>query len=87
MTNTILRHRGFPFVDTGEQWLGAQSDDLLQFIAHDSDDLIVRERSYVLGIHSSKETTQQSAIVRGTMREFIVYESCSEQSLAFTTRD
>ena len=41
MSDSILGHGGFPFVDAGEEWLGAQAKDLLEFVANDSDDLVV----------------------------------------------
>ena len=41
MSHAVLRHRRLPLVDAREERLGAQSENLLQFIAHDSDDLAV----------------------------------------------
>src|ERR1700730_9406888 len=43
MSNAVLRHGGFPFVDPGKEWLGAHADDLLQFVAYDSNNLVVSE--------------------------------------------
>jgi len=62
MPDRVLRHRGLPFVDPGEQGLGAQAENLLKFIAHDPNNLIVAQRPDTLRISSRKKTTQQSAI-------------------------
>src|ERR1700722_9459028 len=75
VSDAVLRHGRFPFVDTGEERLGAQAanlwtQDLLQFVAHDADDLIVAERPDLFRIPSGKKATQQGAVFRSTVREF-----------------
>src|SRR5208283_347083 len=83
VSNAVLGHGGLPFVDAGEDRLGAQAENLLQLGAHDSDDLVVGEWPDIFGISSSKKTTQQGAIVGRAVRELVVDESCGQKALAF----
>src|SRR5579864_262083 len=83
MSDTVLRHGGLPFVHTSEKRLGAQAENLLQFVADDAYDLLVGERPDVFRIPSSKETPEQRPILGSAMRKFVVNKSCSQQLLAF----
>src|SRR5580698_1442504 len=91
MSDAILRHHGFPFIDAREKRLGAQAgdlwtQDLLQFVAHDSNKLLVTKRPDTLRIASGKKTTQQGAVIRSAMGKFVVNESRGQQLLAFAPR-
>ena len=87
MSDAVLRHGGLPFVDAGEERLGTQAEDLLQFVAHDADDVIVGERPNVFSIHASKKAAQERAVLGSAMGEFVVNESRSQQLLSFTAWD
>ena len=92
MSDAVLRHRRLPSVDARKQRLGAQAGDLrtqnlLQFVAHDSDNLLVAQRPDTLRILSRKKTTQQGAVFRSAMRKFVVHESRGQQLLAFAPRN
>ena len=50
MAHSVLRHGGLPFVHSREYRFGAQSENLLQFVPNDGDDLIVGEMPDVLRI-------------------------------------
>src|SRR5579863_1256068 len=96
MSDAILRHRRLPSVDAREKRLGAQAaalrtyalrtQNLLQFVADDANNLFVAQRPDTLRIRSRKKTTQQSAVVRSPMRKFIVNKGRRQQLLAFTPR-
>ena len=76
MSDAVLRHGRLPFVDASEERFGAQAQDLLQFVAHDPDDLVVGELPDVFCIPSSEKATQQ---VRG--RQARDGEICCERML------
>src|ERR1700686_3847547 len=63
MPDAVLRHGRLPFVDAGEERLRTQAEDLLQFVAYDSDDLLVGEGPDFFRIPSGKETAQQGAVL------------------------
>ncbi len=81
MSDAVLRHGRFPFVDPGEKRIGAQAihlwtQDLLQFVAHDSDDLVVVEGPDVFRIVSREKATEQGPVFRSPVRKFVVHERC-----------
>ena len=55
----------------------------MEFVAHDSDDLILAKRPDIFRVPSSEKTTQQGAVFGSAMREFVVNESRGQQALAF----
>ena len=87
MAYTVLGHGGLPFVDAGEQGLGAESEDLLQLVADHGNDGVVGKRPEVFGVRSGKEATEQCAIFWRAARELVVDEGCGQQTLAFAARD
>ncbi len=87
MSHSVLRHRGLPLVHAREKRFGTQPENLLQFIANDTDDLIVCERPNIFGSRSGEKASEQGAVFRRAVRKFVVNESCREQSLALTSRN
>ena len=83
----VLRHGGFPFIDAGKERLGAEAEDLLEFVADDGDDGIVGKLPDVFGVCSGEKAAEKSAIVGGAVREFVVDEGCGQQAFAFAARD
>ena len=81
MSDGLLRDGRLPFVDAAEEWLGLQSQNLLQFVADDSNNLIVGESPDIFRILSSKKASQQGAVFRSAIGEFVVHKSCRQQSL------
>jgi hypothetical protein len=78
MSDAVLSHGGLPSVDADKDGRCAEAEDLLQFVPHDFNNLIVGERPNVFRILSSEKAAQQGAIFGGAMREFIVHEGRSK---------
>ncbi len=58
VSDAVLRHGRLPQVDTGKQRRSSQTENLLQFVAHDADDLVFAEGPQILRISSGKKTSQ-----------------------------
>src|SRR5258708_22487407 len=87
MSDAILRHCRLALVDACDEGFVPETNDLrsknlLQFVAHDSDDVLVAQRPDALGISSRKEATQQCPVFWRAMRKLVVHERCSQQLLA-----
>src|SRR5580700_321142 len=91
MPHAVLRHGGLPSVDASEKRVSAQASnlwtqDLLQFGAHDSDNLVVAERPSVYRVPPGKKTAQQGAVLGSAIGKLVMYESRGQQALAFAAR-
>src|SRR3954447_21106321 len=87
MPHPILRHGGLPFVHTRKRWFRAQSENLLQFVPNNADDLTVGEMPDVFGIRACEEATQKASVGRRTVRELVMHERRCQQLLAFAARN
>src|SRR5579863_4788511 len=74
MSDRVLGHGGFPFINAAEQRAGVQTENLLQFVADDRDDFLVGKIPDILRVASGKEATEQSAVLRRAVRKFVVDE-------------
>src|SRR5579863_1023511 len=86
MSDGVLGHGRFPFVDAGEERLGFEAENLLQVLTDNVDDFLVGGIPDAGGVASCKETPEQGSILRGAMRKFVVDERGGQQALAFTAR-
>ena len=80
MSDAVLRHGRLPLVDARKQRLLSQAgdlrtQDLLQFVAHDSNDLLIGKRPHIFRVPSREKATQQGAVVGSAMRKLVVHKS------------
>ena len=74
VSDVVLGHGVFPFVDAGEKRCGAEAENLLQFVANDGDDGVMGELPDIFGVRSGEEATQEGAVSGSTVRELVVNE-------------
>ena len=63
MADAVLRHRTFPFEDSGEERHGFEAENLGEFFANNGEDLIFGEREHLLAACAAQEAAEDGAIV------------------------
>src|SRR5712692_11343342 len=86
VTNAVLRHRSFPLIDPGKERLSSEAYNLLQFLADDVEDFVIRELEDLFIPRATEKTAHEGTILGSAVRKLIVYKSRRQHAFAFTTR-
>src|SRR6185312_16448701 len=86
MANGVLRHRTSPAIQASEEWISLHSKNLPEVVAHDVQNVFVRELQDLLIAAAAQKTAHQSAIFRSAVGKLVMNKRGSEQALAFAAR-
>src|SRR5580658_6872769 len=87
MTNSVLCHCALPAVDTREQRISPQFDDLAKLFTNDPDDFFIGSLENPLVARATNEAAKQGAIVWSAVRKLVMHERGREHAFAFAARD